>query len=85
MSCQYNSCWRHALENIETCIHRNTDACSCSCQQACCPVLHLPGPEVSDLSPCASSNEIACKVNELLDSLRKAGLITSHNGTNCLY
>ena len=78
MNCQFDPCQqRCALENLETCIHRNPYACCCEPACPCQPALCVPGPAVCDLPPYASMYEVVCTVNKLLASLRSTGVIAS--------
>ncbi len=69
MNCENNSGRYRHLEEQDTCIYKR------ACPPACAPALCLPGPAVCDIPPCASLKEVICTVNELLESLRCAGVI----------
>ncbi len=69
MNCENNSDRYRHLEDQDTCIYKR------ACPSVCTPALCLPGPAVCDISPCASLKEVICSVNELLESLRCAGVI----------
>ena len=68
MNCENNSGRYRHLEEQDTCIYKR------ACPPACAPALCLPGDAVCDIPPCASLKEVICTVNELLESLRFAGV-----------
>lgn len=69
MNCENSSGRYRRLENQDTCIYQRT------CSSDCTAAVTLPGTAVCDISSCANLSEVICSFNELLQSLRCAGLI----------
>jgi hypothetical protein len=69
MNCENNSDRYRRLEDQDTCIYKR------ACPSVYTSALYLPGAAVDNIPPCADLEEVISSVNELLESLRCAGVI----------